>query len=470
MLKNTYFVFILFAFNFMLYLTGADFELTIPFQIFYFFFLLIQILLNLNKRLPLGEIVAITFFIDNSFSTTLLYLVKEANNLNDTIFVGSPYYLSVTENNYIPFAFVASQALLIGYYLLFESNDDWKIFINEKIKKVNTNKLLNFFILAQIGTFLPLLSSSLGQVTYLMTNLLFCAIITLTFSSQKIKPIYAILGVSIVLIGVIKSGMFSELIYFLMIVTFLYYLKTNEVIGLGFIIRSIGLAFIAIILLGLLQNVKKEYRELAWNNSSIGNNVTFFDIVQQEAERFRPFHSVSYLPILGRLNQGYLVSETMLKVPKTEPFANGETIISAALSALVPRILYPDKEEAGGTAKMRRFTNLIKVGSTSMNIGLLGEAYVNFGKTGAIIAIFCLGIFIAYIENFFLKVGRRNILFLVCFPIVFQSLVGSGTDFLKLFNDIFKAIIFIYFIYFILGKLEESKKGSLSKVFKSQDT
>ena len=46
----------------------------------------------------------------------------------------------------------------------------------------------------------------------------------------------------------------------------------------------------------------------------------------------------------------------MEKVPSSQPFVYGETIISSFLDALLPRILNPDKQQAGGVSRIKRFT------------------------------------------------------------------------------------------------------------------
>jgi hypothetical protein len=79
-----------------------------------------------------------------------------------------------------------------------------------------------------------------------------------------------------------------------------------------------------------------------------------------------------------------------------------------------------------------------------MNIGLLGESYANFGKYGSILFLFFYGLLIGLFEKNIMNYSLKNPVILVFFPIFFQSMVGSGSDFLMVFNGILKSLILIF--------------------------
>jgi len=144
-----------------------------------------------------------------------------------------------------------------------------------------------------------------------------------------------------------------------------------------------------------LQSVKWEYRKITWFGEETseqvrGSNLSvFMDLM---AERFADPATLNDPLVLGnildRFNQGYLMASAIEHTPAIEPFANGETVSKAMLAAFVPRLLWAEKPEAGGREKIARFTSIELVGKTSMNIGQLGEAYVNFGAWGGAILLF----------------------------------------------------------------------------------
>jgi hypothetical protein len=93
-----------------------------------------------------------------------------------------------------------------------------------------------------------------------------------------------------------------------------------------------------------------------------------------------------------RLNQGWIIARTILWVPASEPYANGETIMNAFRAALIPRVLDPGKYEAGGAVYFQRFTGFTLYNDTSMNLSVAGEMYVNFGLTGGLLGVFLFGL------------------------------------------------------------------------------
>jgi hypothetical protein len=95
--------------------------------------------------------------------------------------------------------------------------------------------------------------------------------------------------------------------------------------------------------------------------------------------------------ISERYNQGWIINQVMLHVPAVEPYARGETIMTAFSDALLPRFLVDKKYVAGGKEFMKRFAG-IEIGDVSMNLGYAGEMYANFGSNGGIVGVGIYGL------------------------------------------------------------------------------
>jgi hypothetical protein len=78
------------------------------------------------------------------------------------------------------------------------------------------------------------------------------------------------------------------------------------------------------------------------------------------------------------------VTNVMLFVPDREPYAMGETLRSALMASLLPRIVDPQKVRAGGRENMARYAGMFLDDKTSMNLGYAGEMYANFGRGGVL--------------------------------------------------------------------------------------
>ena len=143
----------------------------------------------------------------------------------------------------------------------------------------------------------------------------------------------------------------------------------------------------------------------------------------------------------------------MQHVPQMEPFANGNTIKEAIYSSLVPRFLDHNKATAGGREGFLRYTGLYIMRDTTMCLGLLGEAYVNYGVSGGIILMFILGFFFNRVFAFFIGLGKYNSYFILCLPLIFLQAVKPETDFVTVVNHLTKASLIVMIVYLALPRL-----------------
>lgn len=435
---------LLFVISLLSVLLKASFSIWIALIIVYFVLSIINLKNVFQQKFPLGEFVSLIFFIENTFALTLLYLIK-----GKELTIGSNYYSMIEIEEYLPFSFLAAQCLLIGYFFIDIAKEPWQNFVRNFNSIVRKDEVIQLLLLGLAGTFIASLNiSSIAYISYILTNFFSCALIGLALYYKKPANIYVLAGFAWNLFATIRGGMFGSLIFFVVYYLLLYMLQKEKKVKW---VQIIPIGLIGIWLIALLQIVKGDYRDAVWTGEEEANTENFSNVVYENASLKSVTDIDFYIPVLFRLNQGFLVSAVMQKVPSREPFANGSTIISAVVNAFVPRFLNPNKEEAGGRDKIPRFTNLTLVGSTSMNIGLLGEAYANFRKVGGVLFIMLYGCIIGIFEKKILAFSSTQPIILVLFPIYFQMLIGSGTDFLSVFNAIVKSTMFlavvIYFFY-----------------------
>ncbi|RMD99002.1 MAG: hypothetical protein D6816_15475, partial [Bacteroidetes bacterium] len=121
-----------------------------------------------------------------------------------------------------------------------------------------------------------------------------------------------------------------------------------------------------------------------------------------------------------------------------------------------PRALWPNKPEAGGAEKMMRFCGFDVQGS-GMNIGLLGEAYVNFGFGGAAVFLFLFALFLNYIYTWFLKVGQERPYIVLWLPLAFFGALSVETDFVTVLNHLIKFFLFFFFFDLAVAIMYKTK-------------
>lgn len=93
-----------------------------------------------------------------------------------------------------------------------------------------------------------------------------------------------------------------------------------------------------------------------------------------------------------RLNQNALVGAAIRNTPSMVPFRNGETIYSAVIS-IIPRAIWPDKPEVGGSGNYVAEHTLTTFGAgTSVGMGQVLEFFINFGMPCIVIGFIILGV------------------------------------------------------------------------------
>jgi hypothetical protein len=92
----------------------------------------------------------------------------------------------------------------------------------------------------------------------------------------------------------------------------------------------------------------------------------------------------------GRLNQNFLVGTAVAyHEDGFAPFVYGATV---PLWALIPRVLWPNKPDVGGSRDVvSEFTGIYFAEGTSVGVGQVLEFYVNFGIPGVLVGFFGLG-------------------------------------------------------------------------------
>ena len=132
-------------------------------------------------------------------------------------------------------------------------------------------------------------------------------------------------------------------------------------------------------------------RTVVWGGGDISSAI---EVVSESAKSFdvgtvAGFEALALID--GRLNQNIFIGlaiEKLQALPDT--YENGETI-RLALLGWVPRFLWPDKPERGGSEFLEKHTGLKISEGTTFGAGPVFEFYVNFGYIGVALGFLILG-------------------------------------------------------------------------------
>ena len=358
----------------------------------------------------------------------------------------------VHSNTYFQFVIPAVATFVMALFYPIKGMRNFSLHIS-KGKNLHTLGfyLLGIGVFGSLGIFIP----GMGFFFYLVAQFKYVGAICLFVSGYRFRWITLLLVLLSSYSSSAESGMFGELFFWgCFIATFilLHFRKSHAL--------KISLFAGGVLVLLTLQGVKAEYREARADgrdtNLASLLSETFWSLGSvYENDDFRHV-------ALTRLNQGWIISKTMRHVPEEEPFANGNTIKEAIYSSLVPRFLDKNKTTAGGRGNFLQYTGLYIMTDTTMCLGLLGEAYVNYGVNGGIILMFILGIFFNRLFAFFIGLGKRNSYFLLCLPLIFLQAVKPDTEFVVVVNHLTKASLIVFMVYLalpnLLGSLKNKRK------------
>jgi hypothetical protein len=234
------------------------------------------------------------------------------------------------------------------------------------------------------------------------------------------------------------------------------------------LINKLLLFTIAIFLLFVIQSVKHTYRKMTWKEGYAGNLVALFGnlAVEKLSNTDALFSKDALFLTYVRTNQGYNVALVLRRIPKMRPHDNGVNLMRTLAATIVPRILWPDKPEAGGKFNMEFYAG-IRIKGWSTNVGPLGEAYGSFGVTGGIIYMAILGAFIRWAYKTMFKTFRARPLLFLWIPVLFYQVTFSmETDTLQILNSLFKGAIFMWLLYkFLPGWFGKEKEVQVRRPF-----
>jgi hypothetical protein len=288
----------------------------------------------------------------------------------------------------------------------------------------------------------PRFSGGLQFLLFLISQTRYVGALYLLFSTHPLRLLFTVLSLSPLLIVSLNSGMFHDLLLWLAMI-FCYWFAQRK---WSLAHKAIALSASAFALFSI-QAVKQEYRAQLRSGEEASIVRLLGDYVTPGG---RAWESGILTQAIIRLNQGWIISAVLFHVPEEEPYAEGETIKDAVISAFMPRVLFPDKKQAGGRENFRRFTGLLISDETSMGISPLGEAYANFGPFGGILLMGATGAMFAGTFYLTLLYVVRRPAFFFWLPLLFYQSVKAETEYLVVLNQLAKGAMVAFAMHYFI--------------------
>lgn len=287
--------------------------------------------------------------------------------------------------------------------------DDWA----KKLAPEKCLKLYATFLAINIALpYLPL--RGIGQLIIALSMLKW-GFFYLFFAASMTSGRYQKILLALIFIEFLSSffSIFSEFKSILIMPMILLPAFLKNRIGFKSILLIVAMGS-ALLTLGLMWTaVKGEYREFL----SAGQKGQVINVSRDEAmtelgklisETDSEAISNAVPDLISRISYLDYISGTIGNVPQNLPHEEGEITKKAILHILMPRILFPNKEEIHDALHTNKYVGEYVADhlTTSISIGYVGDLYIDFGYM-APVAVFLDGLLIGFLFRFLFRQDKE---------------------------------------------------------------
>jgi hypothetical protein len=317
-------------------------------------------------------------------------------------------------------------------------------FINEeKIKKyVEQNISLPYYFVG-IGFLSSVAASYFGSELGFVFTLLGCfkyiGAFLIILGNRHLKPFFLVLVYGSIIMSSLRGAMFHDLITWLIFLGTVFAIRYKPPINIkaAFVLGFITLAV-------LIQQLKGNYRKAVWKEGSEGGVETFNNVLDENENAGGIFSAKKLGESNIRINQGFIMTNIMRTVPYRVPYENGSELWKVLYSAIMPRILAPDKLKAGDRDIFIQYTGMYLLPGTSMGLGSMGDFYINFGTIGGMICMFFYGLLFSEILNGFYKNSFQYPILILFTPLVFYYPIRPDCELQTILGHLVKSCFLIF--------------------------
>lgn len=302
--------------------------------------------------------------------------------------------------------------------------------------------------------------SELGFVFYLLSGFKFIGAFMLVLGTRQLKTWVLVLVFGSIIASSLQRAMFHDLLTWLIMLGAMLAVKFKP----GITLKTVA-AFAFIVLAVIIQQVKGDYRQAAYTGSDGGAGLESFQNAVEKADAGNSFSSTSLAKSNIRINQGYIITNIMNTVPEKVPFENGKELMQILEAAFLPRIIAPNKLNAGDRTIFMKYSGLALMPGTSMGLSSMGDAYINFGILGGCIFMFCLGLLFSEVLNGFHKYSKYYPFLLLFTPLVFYYPIRPDCELQTSLGHLVKSCFLIYMLI-LFWKRDLTKVQSKKEIIK----
>ncbi|MBU3715125.1 MAG: hypothetical protein FGM46_09295 [Ferruginibacter sp.] len=353
------------------------------------------------------------------------------------------YRMKIPEADYFSYAIPAVLVFIIGLHIR-SGNNRGEIIDQKKIKVfVSRNPLLPNWLIGigfasgAISNFFP---AEIKFVFYLLSSFKFIGLYLIILGEKNIRPLILVLVIGSIIVSSLQEAMFHDLLTWTIYTSAIFGIKYK----FSFNFKLIGLSVFFVIVV-IIQLMKSELRSADKNSDKSGVD-RFGKVFKEKNEKGDFLNFEKLAESVVRINQGFIVSNIMNRVPETIDFANGEELYLILESAFMPRFLAPNKLTAGNRDLFVKYSGVAIKEGTSMGLSSLGDAYINFGIFGGSIFMFVLGFFYSEVLNYIHKQSYEFPILILFVCMLFFYPIRPDCEFQTILGHLIKGLILVFAI------------------------
>ena len=402
---------------------------------------------NEKYNLPIFYLSLIYFL----FSYTLFFISNSWNIFTDHGLEGHKkaievFFLAITFYNFGYYAFYSIIKKNKNSLKLFEIDKDFELLL---LGILTVLGVIIFYYVIDLSKFI----NGIQQIKYPLLYFSYGVLVLYIFNNKEkislyLKVLLFILILIPIYFDIIAGAFFTPFISLFITLTFYIFLR-KKITALNILSMTVLLMIFILII-----PIKRDYRNATWKvtkinfidktliyKSELFKNLNKFDFADDFNKRTirRIFHSYESLIIVSS------------KTPSEVDFWKGESYKILA-SKIIPRIFWKNKpSDELGNAFGKRYGAISESDhSTSWNMPVLNEFYVNYGLKGVMIGMFLMGLLFILLSTYFSIQSNNNIEKIVSYYLIIP-LFFLESHLSLLFGAVFQSYIFLL-IFFILYK------------------
>ena len=426
-------------------------------------FSFIAIAITLHQFLLLffsvGSVIPIRYLAGTFMCVQMLLGAVIAYNGADA-FQRFEYQMKIPEMDYFTYAIPAVALFIVGLHITAGKLKGEVLDRLEIARFIDRSGNLPYILIGVgfLASYIPGGGGGLAFIFYLISGFKFIGLFMLLLGTRQLKTWVLALVFGSILISTLRGAMFHDFLTWLIMLGAVLSIKYKPNITF----KTVG-AISFILLAVIIQQVKGDYRDAAYTGADGGAGLDTFQKIVEERESSNTLFSAASLAKSNiRINQGYIITNIMTTVPDKVPFENGEELMQILEAAFLPRIIAPNKLNAGDRTIFTKYSGLYLRKGTSMGLGSMGDGYVNFGIIGGCIFMFFLGLIFSEVLNGFYKYSKYYPFLLLFTPLVFYYPIRPDCELQTSLGHLVKSCVLIYMMILFW-------KQDLSKVLSKKD-